>query len=590
MPSSRAQKFQVALLASSQDEPLAKQLGTLLTQEGFDCITLGNRSLSDEDSSRLSSISCSIAMVTPAFGESAILRSLLQILTDSAKPIIPAVFSPVTTMPLLLADKSSIDCTAGVSVAAPVLAAAIKAIRGSGQGETRKPTGVYLSYHEENLPLASQLYKFLVGRGLSVFFASEHIAPGEQVQAAVERALTDADIMVALLSPSSTDSQVLRTEWTFFASTLKKPVVPVLATETRVPFLFARTQPIDLTRMPPVEEIGKRATPFEQLVEAIRARLDEKPDQRPDDGIAAQHASREQETRIHDDWLKFSPKPKALTGRQKWHVYLSYRSPDRLWALNFCDILRQLGFMVFVDQLVLKAGDSLIASLDEALDKSQAAVLIWSTLSANSEWARREYQTLEREALGRKDFFFVPIVLNDGRLPGFASNRVFLDFSSYPEGPNGGELLRLLYAIVGRPLSPEAAHFAAEQDAVAQQAAAEIGAAIRNRDPELLLELSQTGALAWRTSATLGCKAADGLIKLGKFDEAIQMLQHLEEEFPRATRPRQLRALALVRRGDLRQAQRILGGLYEAGARDAETLGLYARTWMDRVLAVEGSG
>ena len=72
------------------------------------------------------------------------------------------------------------------------------------------------------------------------------------------------------------------------------------------------------------------------------------------------------------------------------------------------------------------------------------------------------------------------------------------------------------------------------------------------------------------------------MIKLGKFDEAILMLQHLEQEFPRATRPRQLRALASVRRGDLRQAQRILGALYEAGQRDAETLGLYARTWMDR--------
>jgi hypothetical protein len=31
-----------------------------------------------------------------------------------------------------------------------------------------------------------------------------------------------------------------------------------------------------------------------------------------------------------------------------------------------------------------------------------------------------------------------------------------------------------------------------------------------------------------------------------------------------------------------RQAQRILGALYEAGERDSETLGIYARTWMDR--------
>jgi tetratricopeptide (TPR) repeat protein len=63
------------------------------------------------------------------------------------------------------------------------------------------------------------------------------------------------------------------------------------------------------------------------------------------------------------------------------------------------------------------------------------------------------------------------------------------------------------------------------------------------------------------------------------------MLEQLEARFPKAIRPRQLRALALARRGhdgDLRQAQRILGTLYAAGERDPETLGIYGRTWMDR--------
>ena len=75
------------------------------------------------------------------------------------------------------------------------------------------------------------------------------------------------------------------------------------------------------------------------------------------------------------------------------------------------------------------------------------------------------------------------------------------------------------------------------------------------------------------------------MVELGRNDDAITMLEKLETGFPRAIRPRQLRALALARRGqdtDLRQAQRILGTLYEAGERDPETLGIYGRTWMDR--------
>src|SRR5262249_24482826 len=157
-------------------------------------------------------------------------------------------------------------------------------------------------------------------------------------------------------------------------------------------------------------------------------------------------------------------------------------------------------------------------------------------------------------------------------------NRVFLDFSSYPDGPNGGELLRLLHSITGKPLSPEAAHFAAEQDALAKQAADEIGAAIRNKDAELLVELFNSGGLAWETSSALGCKAAEGLIRLGRNDDAISILAKISQRFPRAIRPQELHALALARRGmDLRQAQHILGTLYEAGERDPETLGIYAR-------------
>jgi hypothetical protein len=140
-------------------------------------------------------------------------------------------------------------------------------------------------------------------------------------------------------------------------------------------------------------------------------------------------------------------------------------------------------------------------------------------------------------------------------------------------------LLRLLHAITGQPLSHEAARFAAEQDAVAQRHDNDIGAAIRNKDPELLMQLFETGGLAWETSSAPWCKAAEGLIKLGRNDQGIAMLEQLETRFPRAIRPRQLRALALARRGgpdNLRLAQRVLGALYEAGERDPETLGIYA--------------
>lgn len=286
-----------------------------------------------------------------------------------------------------------------------------------------------------------------------------------------------------------------------------------------------------------------------------------------------------------DQWLRLAPQPRPLGPGEKFHVFLSYRSVNRMWVINLYDVLHQQGFEVFLDQVVLAGGAELLRVLEDGLEQSQAGILVWSSSARESDWVRGEYHTLERQARSRKDFCFVPIRLDSAKLPAFAEGRVFLDFSSYPDGPNGGELLRLLHGITGQPLTPEAAHFAAEQDALAKQQSDEIGAAIRNKDREGLLELFAAGGLSWETSSALACKAAEGLIKLGHPQDAIAMLEEVERRFPRAIRPQQLRALALARRnqeGDLRKAQRVLGTMYEAGERDPETLGIYGRTWMDR--------
>ena len=286
-----------------------------------------------------------------------------------------------------------------------------------------------------------------------------------------------------------------------------------------------------------------------------------------------------------EQWLRLAPKPRPLAKGEQWHVFLSYRSVNRIWVLTLYDVLRQQGFDVFLDQVVLAGGAELIRVLEDGLTRSQAGILVWSKDTGDSDWVRKEYHTLERQSTVRRNFCFVPVLLDNAELPAFAANRVFLDFSSYPDGPNGGELLRLLHAVTGQPLSPEAAQFAAKQDAIAKQQASEIGAAIRNKDPELLQDLFKQGGLAWETSSSLGCKAAEGLLKLGRNDDGIEMLEQLEARFPGAIRPRQLRALALARgnrEGGLRLAQRLLGALYEEGHRDPETLGIYGRTWMDR--------
>jgi tetratricopeptide (TPR) repeat protein len=288
---------------------------------------------------------------------------------------------------------------------------------------------------------------------------------------------------------------------------------------------------------------------------------------------------------IPQEWLQYAPKPIDLKAGEEWNVFLSYRSINRPWVLNLYDILTELGYKVFLDQYVLVPGDKLIIKLQEALQKSQAGVLIWSTAAKDSDWVQEEFITMQRMSIENKNFRFVPVIIEKLQLPAFAANRVFIDFSDYPDGPNGGDLIKLVNGIAGTPMSNDAVHFANKQDQAAKDEVVKVNAAIKINNPEKLKELFNNGGLPWRTSAALGCRTAEGLIKLKKNDVAIEMLEKLEAEYVKALRPKQLKALALARRGnpgDLEKAQEIMSELHEKNHCDPETLGIYGRTWMDR--------
>lgn len=113
-------------------------------------------------------------------------------------------------------------------------------------------------------------------------------------------------------------------------------------------------------------------------------------------------------------------------------------------------------------------------------------------------------------------------------------------------------------------------------------ARAKIKAARTNGFMNRLETLGQSTGLAWQTSPALGCEVADAMIGLGHHAVALKLLRELQLKFPRAVRPKQLEGLALARHKDWEGAQSILGELYVNGELDPETVGIYARTWMDR--------
>jgi len=292
------------------------------------------------------------------------------------------------------------------------------------------------------------------------------------------------------------------------------------------------------------------------------------------------------------DWTRLAPAPRPMEDGKAYSVFLSYRSVNRPWVINLYDVLRENGHRPFLDQVRLRVGSDLGQEIGRGLDASMAGILVWSRAAADSEWVKHEYTVLQGKAKDDPWFYFVPVRLDDTPLPEFVDDRIFLDFSAYPDGPSGGELLRLLHGIVGKPLSDEAARFAADQDQAARDAEAAIDAARSIGSTRKLRELFDRGGPSWEASASLGARVAEALTKLGAYDEALAVLDALSERFTKAIRPTQLRALALARRGsktgsedDLEDAQFLMAKLYADGHRDPETLGIYARTLMDRYAA-----
>jgi hypothetical protein len=282
------------------------------------------------------------------------------------------------------------------------------------------------------------------------------------------------------------------------------------------------------------------------------------------------------------EWLSCAPKPVPLKDSQRWHVFLSYRSVNRYWVLELYDILRQLGYSVFLDQYVLSGAAPLALTLGEALDSSASAILVWSDTFADSDWCKQEFGKLQQREITEDQFSYVIAKLDKTVLPGFASQKIYVDFSDRKEGPGGSDILRVLYGLMKAPLPEQAIKLAAQVDEEISQARTSIAAARLDGDIDTLLQLASSTTLAWVNSPMLGCAVADALIALNKNDEALQVATKLCVDFPKTARPKQLQGLAQARKGNWRAAQTILGGLYVAGELDPETLGIYARTWMDR--------
>ncbi|MFZ4701216.1 MAG: TIR domain-containing protein, partial [Candidatus Methylumidiphilus sp.] len=279
-----------------------------------------------------------------------------------------------------------------------------------------------------------------------------------------------------------------------------------------------------------------------------------------------------------------SVKDEAPLGDKEYHVFVSYRSTDRPWAMSLVARMEGAGLKVFIDQKELEPGRYLAEQLEDAMRRSRAAVVLVSRGWLDSPWCNQEQQVLTQRAVEDKAFILVPLRLDKSEMPMLLGTRVWFDFSreTYVDGPIGHDLERLIDTLLRRSaadtLTPQAKAVEAERAMTDKFVASIRIAALGNASAidEVLADWSKT-----RSDDTAPLiAAAEAYNGKALFERTLAIFGGT----PRTLRVRQLTAFAKRKLGLINEACQEFEALRREGNLDAETGGLLAGTYKARWL------
>jgi tetratricopeptide (TPR) repeat protein len=176
-------------------------------------------------------------------------------------------------------------------------------------------------------------------------------------------------------------------------------------------------------------------------------------------------------------------------------------------------------------------------------------------------------------------FNYIFAKLDAEPLPIFGQADLYCDFEESAEGPQGVNLLKLMCGMRGVSLDPEAVVMAQKVDQDAQRMLAAVNGAIDAGNPTRLREIGTSPEPGILSTPGPLLAAVQGLISMGKREEALEVLKHAYAYFPKSIRVKQLEGLALRRLRRFQQAIDVLSELKAAGHQDPETMGILGAAW-----------
>ena len=112
---------------------------------------------------------------------------------------------------------------------------------------------------------------------------------------------------------------------------------------------------------------------------------------------------------------------------KEFDVFLSHNSQDKPWVIDLKNALITYHIKVWLDQDEIRPGDLFVTALEKGITECRAVALIISPKAMMSNWVKEEYhRALSLATNGLLQL--IPVLYKDAELPGFLSNRNWVDF------------------------------------------------------------------------------------------------------------------------------------------------------------------
>jgi len=113
----------------------------------------------------------------------------------------------------------------------------------------------------------------------------------------------------------------------------------------------------------------------------------------------------------------------------RWDVFISYSSKDKVTVHGIADKLKHDGLDVWLDEWILRPGDSIPSKIEEGLEYSRVLLLMMSINAFSSDWTKLESQTYRFRDPLNKERRFIPVKLDDCQPRGSLGQFMYIDWT-----------------------------------------------------------------------------------------------------------------------------------------------------------------